>query len=391
MRRAQGVADRPELISPSGIIPNNVLLTYFKPRRFFPFMISVWAALTMVNAAARNPHDLMAIRFFQGYFESCIYAGSQYVLGTWYTKHELGQRTGLFTASGLAGSIFGSLLQAGIYNSMDGLHDLPGWKWLFLVGSMVLSSSIRPLADVPRWKQITGIITFPVAAYGYIFFPDTPHTTTAFYLTEEEKQLARERVPCVEHGESVMSWNFLRRLLSSWHLYAFSFLWILGNCSEEQSSQSLLNLYMQGHPERNYTVDQLNNWPTGVQGVGIVSTLLWAIGTDVWGGRWTSAYYVAVTAIGNAVMILVPSNTATKFAAYYWAGSIYCIQATLFAWANESMRDQPLALRSCVIACMNTAGNCFQAWWPLIFYRADEAPEFTVSLVSLLKIAYFHC
>jgi ACS family pantothenate transporter-like MFS transporter len=27
--------------------------------------------------------------------------------------------------------------------------------------------------------------------FGYLFFPDTPHTTSAFYLTEEEKQLAR--------------------------------------------------------------------------------------------------------------------------------------------------------------------------------------------------------
>lgn len=226
---------------------------------------------------------------------------------------------------------------------------------------------------------MSGIITFPVAAYGYFFFPDTPHTTTAFYLTEEEKRLARERVPLVEHGEPILSKSFLQRLLSSWFLYAFCFLWILGNCSESQSNQSLLNLYMQGHPDRGYTISQLNNWPTGVQAVGVVSTLLWAVGTDVWGGRWLSGYYVAITCIGNAVMILVPSSTATKFAAYYWAGSIYCIQATFFAWANESMRTQPPALRSCVIACMNAAGNCFQAWWPLIFYRADDAPEFTVS------------
>jgi hypothetical protein len=138
---------------------------------------------------------------------------------------------------------------------------------------------------------------------------------------------------------------------------------------------------MQAHPEQKYTVTQLNNYPTGVQAVGIVSTLLWALGTDIWGRRWLSGYFVAATAIGNAIILLVPSSSITaKFGAYYWAGSIYCIQATFFAWANDSMRDEPATLRAVVIACMNFAGNLFQVWWPLIFFRTDAAPAFTVSI-----------
>ncbi|KAL4783649.1 major facilitator superfamily domain-containing protein [Aspergillus varians] len=349
-----------------GIVPNNLLLTYFKPRNFFPAMITTWAGLTMINAVAQKPQDLMVIRFFQGYFESCIFAGTQYILGSWYTKSELGQRTGLFTASGLAGGMFGGFLQAGIYDSMNGLHGLPGWRWLFI---------------------ISGLITIPVAIYGYFFFPDTPHTTTAFYFSAEEKQLARQRVPLHEEGSPILSKSFLTTVLTSWPFYAFCILWILGNCSESQSNQSLLNLYMQGHPERHYTVFQMNNWPAAVQGIGVASTLLWAIGTDIWGYRWVSGYYVAIVCVGNAIMILVnPTTVATKFAAYYWAGSVYCIQTTFFAWANDSMRERPPALRACVIACMNAAGNCFQAWWPLVFFRADDAPDFTRGMYSLIAV-----
>lgn len=142
-----------------------------------------------------------------------------------------------------------------------------------------------------------------------------------------------------------------------------------------------MNLYMQALTDKHYSVSQLNNYPTGVQAMGILSTLLWALGTDIWGGRWASGYYVAVTAIGNAVILIVPSSSvAAKFGAYYWAGTIYCIQATFFAWANDSMRSSSPALRACVIACMNSAGNCFQAWWPLIFYRASDAPNFIVRI-----------
>lgn len=233
--------------------------------------------------------------------------------------------------------------------------------------------------------QISGIITLPVAVYGYFFFPDTPHTTTAFYLSQEEIALARERVPIheVDKMESILSKSFLSRVVHSWYFYAFCFLWILGNCSESQSNQSLLSLYMQAHPTEKYNLYQRNNYPTGVQAMGVTSTLLWATSTDIWGRRWLSGYYVSFTAIANAAIILAPTSTAAKFGAYYWAGSIYCIQATFFAWANDSMRNESLRLRSCVIACMNAAGNCFQAWWPLIFYRADDAPEFKVCRKSL--------
>ncbi|GKT69011.1 pantothenate transporter liz1 [Colletotrichum tofieldiae] len=50
-----------------GIVPNNLLLTYFKPKRFFPFMITTWAIITMLNAVAKTPQHMMVIRFFQGY------------------------------------------------------------------------------------------------------------------------------------------------------------------------------------------------------------------------------------------------------------------------------------------------------------------------------------
>ncbi|KAI6090654.1 retrograde regulation protein 2 [Hypoxylon rubiginosum] len=348
-----------------GIIPNNMLLTYFKPGRFFPFMIVVWALLTMCNAAASRPQHLMAIRFFQGYAESCIFAGTQYVLGSWYTKKELGKRTALFTASGLAGGMFGGFLQTGIYKSMNGLGGLAGWRWLYI---------------------IDGIITLPVAVYGYFLFPDVPATTRAPYFNEEERQLARARVPVVEEA-SILSVGFFSKVFKLWYFYGFGFLWILGNCSESLGNQSLMNLYLKGHPEEHYTVYQLNNYPTGLQAVGIVSTLLWAFGTDVFGRRWLSGYYVAITAICVGILILVPSvPTAGKFAAYYWSGSIYCIQATFFAWANDSMRHQPPALRAVVIASMNFAGNVFQAWWPLVFYRANDAPDFTLGMYGLIGV-----
>lgn len=231
--------------------------------------------------------------------------------------------------------------------------------------------------------QIDGIITFPVAVYGYYFFPDTPTTTTARYLSQEEKELAIARVPITEE-KTVMNAAFVRNVMTSWYVYGFGILWVLANCSEAFSSQSLLNLYMQAHPTITYTVSQLNNYPTGVPAVGIVSTLLWATYTDIYGRRYITGFHNAVVGICTAAIILAPStSTAGIFGAYYWAGTIYCCQATFFAWANDTMRGHPPALRAFVIGFMNFGGNSFQVWWPLIFYRADAAPMFKVRFTFL--------
>ncbi|KAL0466253.1 major facilitator superfamily domain-containing protein [Neurospora intermedia] len=156
-----------------GQIPSNLSLHYIPPRIFFPGMMVLWAGLTMVTAAARHPGDIMAIRFFQGVAESTTFVGTHYILGSWYTEQELGKRSGVFTASGLAGTMIGGFVQSGIHGSMDGLRGLSGWRWLFI---------------------IDGIITLPVAIYGFCLFPDTPKTTRAPYLSVEERELAIRRM-----------------------------------------------------------------------------------------------------------------------------------------------------------------------------------------------------
>jgi ACS family pantothenate transporter-like MFS transporter len=89
----------------SGQVPSNISLQYVKPSIFFPSMMVVWACLTMITAAASQPGHIMAIRFFQGLAESSTFVGTHYILGSWYTERELGKRSGIFTASGLAGTM----------------------------------------------------------------------------------------------------------------------------------------------------------------------------------------------------------------------------------------------------------------------------------------------
>jgi ACS family pantothenate transporter-like MFS transporter len=353
-----------------GQVPSNLAIQYIKPRIWFPSMILVWGGLTMVTGAVHNPQSIMAIRFFAGIAEASTFVGTHYIIGSWYTERELGKRSGIFTASGLAGTMIGGFIQTGIHKSMHMKHGLSGWRWLFI---------------------IDGIITIPVALYGFFLFPDTPYTTTAFYLTEEDKALAIERVPTPPE-QHPFRFAFLKKVLVSWQWWGFVILWILAGSTESFPSNGLLNLYMSEHPTQKYTISQLNNYPTGVAAVGIISTLFWATLTDFLGGRrWLVSYFIGMVGIATSIMILVASRNPTSdastrvtFAAYYWAGSVYACQATFFAWCNDAMRFEEPVFRAVVLAGMNLGSNAVNAWWSIVFYGASMAPWFTRGMWAMI-------
>jgi ACS family pantothenate transporter-like MFS transporter len=162
-------------------------------------------------------------------------------------------------------------------------------------------------------------------------------------------------------------------------------LWIIAGETESFSSNALLALYMKSHPSADYTVKQLNNYPTGVPAVGIVSTLFWAALTDFLGGkRYLVGYFIGITGVATSGMILAArgmdeaKSTAVVFGAYYWAGAVYACQATFFAWANDAMRQREPVFRSVVLAGMNLGSNAVNAWWSIVFYGASMAPWFEV-------------
>ncbi|PHH80107.1 hypothetical protein CDD80_2795 [Ophiocordyceps camponoti-rufipedis] len=351
-----------------GQIPSNLSLTYIRPRLWFPAMMVLWAGLTMATSAAQTPQAIMAIRLFQGACEASTFVGTHLVLGAWYTPRELGIRTGIFTASGLAGTMIGGFIQTAIHAGLDGRRGLAGWRWLFIVD---------------------GLVTLPVALYGFALFPDTPQTTTAPYLSPAERTLARARVPNNADDKPPLTLAFARRVLSSWQLWGFVGLWILAGEAESPAANSLLALFMQSHPSHRYSVAQMNNYPAGVAAVGIVSTLICAALTDRLGGRRQLAGYVAAGAgivsagfvLGAARPPAGPVATAVVFAGYYVSGAVYATQAVFFAWCNDAMRFEPDAFRAVVLAAMNLGSNAVNAWWSILFYGASMAPWFTVCAV----------
>ncbi|KAI0265164.1 MFS general substrate transporter [Gloeopeniophorella convolvens] len=346
-----------------GMIPNNLMLQVVPPRIWLPTMQIIWAILTFCTSTVHNVEQIYAIRFLQGMAESSTFVGTHYILGSWYRPSELGKRSAIFTSSGLAGTLFSGLLQAAVYRNLNGVAGRSGWRWLFI---------------------IDGIITLPIALYGFLVFPDVPATTRAFYLSPEERLLSSKRLAAsaTDTSHTPLTWGLAQRVLGRWRWYACSLLFAVSGETESFGSNNLMGQWLKAIG--GYSVEQIDNYPSGVTAVGIAATLLGAALTDRNQVRWPVLVVMCGACSVAAVCLLVwRAPTGLKFFAYYLAGVAYAGQATTFAWANQICADDQQE-RALVLASMNMWNNVVNAWWPLVFYPATDAPRFHKGMIAML-------
>lgn len=93
------------------------------------------------------------------------------MLGSWYTKTELGKRTMFFAIGNQVSGALGGLIAGSIAQNLQGAGGMSGWKWLFI---------------------IEGLIGVVVGIAGYILIPNYPHNTP--WLSPEEAKVAQARL-----------------------------------------------------------------------------------------------------------------------------------------------------------------------------------------------------
>ena len=93
------------------------------------------------------------------------------MLSIFYTRKEIATRISILYTGNILATAFAGLIAAGIFHGMDDLAGISGWRWLFI---------------------LQGIVTFVVAIASAFTLPDHPLKTR--WLTEEERQLAHDRI-----------------------------------------------------------------------------------------------------------------------------------------------------------------------------------------------------
>lgn len=242
----------------------------------------------------------------------------------------------------------------------DGARGLPGWRWLFIIDFC---------------------ITIPVAIYGFFAFPDTPESTTARWLTAEEKKLAVDRLPEVSKNRGVLGWDLVTRVLKSWHCIGFTFLWVFASNTEMFSTNAIMNLWLSSTGE--YRIEQVNYIPTGVAATGILATLFPGWYSDFTKRHWHVGIILSATAIISGAIMLHPPSKEAKFFALFLNGCQYASQTVMFAWVNVVTRDDD-AKRGVILGAINTVAIGVYMFWSLLFYSATQAPNWREGSIAMM-------
>ena len=187
-------------------LPSNMILTRVRPSLYLPFWVCVWSCISAATAGAHNYRDLILIRFFLGVAEAPFFPGVFYLLSCWYTKKELGLRTAVLYSGLVLATAFSGLITAGVFAGLDGAKGHPGWRWLFIIeGAASFAIGVAAIFILPD-------------------FPETPSGSAKWLLTEEERQVAmermrRDRVSTPEGEHSV--WYSLKLACADYRMWIF--------------------------------------------------------------------------------------------------------------------------------------------------------------------------
>ncbi|KAF4310335.1 putative mfs general substrate transporter protein [Botryosphaeria dothidea] len=339
-----------------GGIPSNLLLTWVPPRYLLPGQEFIW---------------LYPLRFFIGLLEGSSFVGIQYVLGSWYKRTEIGKRTAIFACSAYVGTMVSGYIQSGVQASLGGNLGIEPWRWVFI---------------------IDGIITVVIAMYGIAFFPDTPEKTTAFYFTEQEKERAVERlVEDDREPKGEFSWNIFVRVVQSWQFYALSILWCFWNTTVGKVGNTVMQLYLKNDTEHTWSVYQINNIPTAINGWNIVMILFLNVYVDATGNRMTAVMINIFSLIlGTALLTAWPLPLGARILSYLLASLDGPLSPLYLAWANI-LCSSDKQVRALTLACMNSFGAAVTTLIQQFLYPVTDAPEyrkgFPVSLACVCAMS----
>ncbi|KKY35124.1 putative pantothenate transporter [Diaporthe ampelina] len=311
-------------------------------RWLLPTLEVLWGVVTFAQSRVTDVHQLYALRFLVGMFEAPVFAGTHFILGSWYSGAELYRRAGTWFICNPLGSMISGYLQAAAYKNLSGAGGMAGWRWLFI---------------------IDGIFTIPVALLGYVVFPGIPDSPRPFYLTEDDTKLAKSRLEKFRiRRPGRLGLDVFKRTLSRWHIWVFVFCYICMIISSYPSQYMNLWLKAEG-----FSTVKVNELPTGTYAITALASWLGATLAAIY-PSW-AIYSIETTCVlfSTICMIIWNIPKPLKFFAWYLFGVSGCASPILYSTVNSIVRDDSEE-RAIIMGSMMTFGYSFQIWVPLLIF-----------------------
>jgi D-galactonate transporter len=163
-------------------VPSNLMLERIGARKTLLRIMVCWGLVASAMMLVQTPMQFYVLRFLLGVFEAGFFPGVILYLTHWYPRTQRAKAISIFMiATPLAGVIAGPVSGL-VMKSMEGVLDLHGWQWLFILQGMP--------------APILGIVA-------YFLLVDRPED--AKWLTDSQKHalrdlLSRDTPPAAGHG-----------------------------------------------------------------------------------------------------------------------------------------------------------------------------------------------
>jgi MFS family permease len=338
-------------------IPSNLLITKMaRPGMYICAAVAIWGCISACTAAAKTYSQLLAVRAILGATEAVFFPGAIYYLSSWYTKVELGKRiAGLYIAQQV-GNAFGGLFAAAILQ-LDGVHNISGWQWLFI---------------------IEGSATVGIGVVCACIMPEFPHNSR--FLSQLERDLAVWRIEseagAAEGTENESVMKGFAKALSDPKLI----LLILANMLS-QVQGSIANYFPTLVDSLGFssTISLLLTAPPYVLAGGVYYVIMF------YSDRKNTVYPIILVCIAISVIMYIIPMTTMNVGARYFAMVMLPFasvgpQLLLYKTINLHLA-RPVSKRAAASALVNAIGGTSNIWASYLYYAG---PHFYAAFGTLM-------
>lgn len=321
-----------------GQIPSNLLITRLHPSTYMSVCMAVWATVSALTALSKDYKGLLLTRLFLGITEAPYYPGALYLLGIFYTRKEIATRISILYTGNILATAFAGLIAIGVFK-MDGMANLTGWQWLFI---------------------LQGVATFVVAIAAAFVLPDYPLKT--HWLTEAERILADERIRRDTVGSKAFTSPFtgLKEAACDYKLWLFAF---------------MQHMHLAANGFKNF-------FPTALETLGFDRTITLALTCPpyliagvisiAWSwnsGRFNERTWHITIAKSVAIVGFVLGCTTLNTGARYFAMNVftigtYAVNSIVLGWVSSTC-GQTKEKKASSLAIVNTIANVSFIWTPV--------------------------
>ncbi|KAK3332977.1 major facilitator superfamily domain-containing protein [Cercophora scortea] len=326
------------------------------PTRWIPLIMICWGVLTLAQAFIKGRAALITTRLLIGAFEAGFYPTATGYLATFYSPYDLARRLGMFYGQYAVAGAFSGAISFAIFQ----IHhpSLKSWQMLFI---------------------IEGTLTCVVALIAWAWLP--AGLQSAWFLTEEERKLALERLPETASSLSSSSARLTARdfieTAKDWKLW---FVLVFNICASVPSTafSVFLPLVVEG---MGYSSLQANLMSVPPFICGAAGLYMFAASSDAHRER---GYHIVAGILLSLVGLVTIVTTATGIAKYiglciFLSGS-YVAPLLTVAWLSN---NTPAPGKRFLVIGVNGWGNLAGVIGSLLF-RQEYAPAYRTPFFATL-------